>query len=260
MYSLEIVPKQLDRLKFLPEKKFKDIFVAFIPGDTYLNIVEASKSLLDLGYNPIPHIPARTIISEDQLEDFLAKLDSIEVKELLVIGGSPKKQEGPFSKTMDLFNTGLIGKYNFKINIAGHPEGNPDDAESDKNLMEKSKWLFENDFNFSIITQWTLDIDKTNSWIIKIKNELKKNNMGDNIYIKIGIAGPAKLTTLINYAKICGVSATALIVRNKKFGLTKLVKHNPSEIISGLENYDQLHFFPFGGIKELNSWIEKEEG
>ena len=48
-----------------------------------------------------------------------------------------------------------------------------------------------------------------------------------------------------------------LIVRNKKFGLTKLVKHNPTEIINGLKNYDQLHFFPFGGIKELSGWMEK---
>ena len=100
-------------------------------------------------------------------------------------------------------------------------------------------------------------IEKTNKWILKIKNELKTNVLVDNIDIKIGIAGPAKLTTLINYAKICGVSATALIVRNKKFGLTKLVKHNPSEIISGLKNYDQLHFFPFGGINELVEWKKR---
>ena len=161
-HSLEIVPKQLDRLKFLPDNKFEDVFVAFIPGDNYTNIVNASKSLLELNYNPIPHIPARTINNEDELDNFLKNLHSIGVKEVLVIGGSPKKQEGPFSKSMDLFKTGLFGKYKFKINIAGHPEGNPDDLDSDINLLEKSKWLYENKFIFSIVTQWTLDIDKTN--------------------------------------------------------------------------------------------------
>ena len=45
----------------------------------------------------------------------------------------------------------------------------------------------------------------------------------------------------------------------KKFGLTKLIKHNPTEIIKGLKHFDQLHFFPFGGIKELTNWIEKRE-
>ena len=92
----------------------------------------------------------------------LFQLSSLGVKDILVIGGSPKKQEGPFSESMDLFQTGLFSKYVFTINIAGHPEGNPDDSESDLNLIEKSKWLFENKLNFSIVTQWTLDVEKTN--------------------------------------------------------------------------------------------------
>ena len=113
-------------------------------------------------------------------------------------------------------------------------------------------------FNSSIVTQWTLNIDQTNSWVKEIKKNIISKNQG-KININLGIAGPAKLTTLINYAKICGVSATSLIIRNKKFGLTKLVKHNPSEIISGLEEYDNLHFFPFGGIKELSEWINNSK-
>ena len=76
MHSLEIVPKQLDRLKFLPINKFEDVFVAFIPGDNYLNIINACKSLLESGCNPIPHIPARTIASKEQLKDFLFQLSS----------------------------------------------------------------------------------------------------------------------------------------------------------------------------------------
>lgn len=260
MNSLEIVPKQLDRLKFLPDNSFKDVYVAFIPGDDYLNIVEASKSLIQLGYNPIPHCPARTLKSEEELEDFLKKLNTEEIKNVLVIGGSPKKQEGPFSKSMDILNTGLFNKYEFnEIHIAGHPEGNPDDNEAEMNLFEKANWLYKNNLEFSIVTQWTLNIEKTNQWIINTKNHIEKT-INKKVPIKIGIAGPAKLTTLINYAKICGVSATALIVKNKKFGLTKLVKHNPTEIIEGLKNYDQLHFFPFGGIKEVASWLEKKEG
>ena len=166
---------------------------------------------------------------------------------------------GIFDKTLDIFSTGLFEKYNFEsINIAGHPEGNPDDKDSEKNLILKCDWLMSKGFNSSIVTQWTLNIDQTNSWVKEIKKNIISKNQG-KININLGIAGPAKLTTLINYAKICGVSATSLIIRNKKFGLTKLVKHNPSEIISGLEEYDNLHFFPFGGIKELSEWINNSK-
>ena len=45
-----------------------------------------------------------------------------------------------------------------------------------------------------------------------------------------------------------------MIAKNKNIGLKNLIKHNPNEIIDGLKNYDNLHFFPFGGIKELINW------
>ncbi|MFL2649546.1 MAG: hypothetical protein FI673_01970 [SAR202 cluster bacterium] len=258
-YSLEIVPKQIERLKILPPKMFKDIYVAFIPGDNISNIIEASKLLKSQGFNPVPHCPARSILDENELDFFLSGLAKEKINKILAIGGSPKNKVGIFDKTLDIFSTGLFEKYNFEsINIAGHPEGNPDDKDSEKNLILKCDWLMSKGFNSSIVTQWTLNIDQTNSWVKEIKKNIISKNQG-KININLGIAGPAKLTTLINYAKICGVSATSLIIRNKKFGLTKLVKHNPSEIISGLEEYDNLHFFPFGGIKELSEWINNSK-
>ena len=38
------------------------------------------------------------------------------------------------------------------------------------------------------------------------------------------------------------------------FKLRKLIKHDPKVIIDGLVGYDNLHFYPFGGIKELIKW------
>ena len=41
--------------------------------------------------------------------------------------------------------------------------------------------------------------------------------------------------------------------------ITKLMKHSPKKIIDELKNYDGIHFFPFGGINELNSWVLDQE-
>ena len=57
--SLEIVPKQMERIKLLPENLFKDIYIAFIPGDSIDNIVSTCEFILDCGYIPVPHVPAR---------------------------------------------------------------------------------------------------------------------------------------------------------------------------------------------------------
>jgi len=251
--SLEIVPKQMERIKLLPENLFKDIYIAFIPGDSIDNIVSTCEFILDCGYIPVPHVPARNISDDNHLNDYLKSLSEVGVTKILAIGGSGNSPEGTFESTYELFQTGIFNQYHFEqINIAGHPEGNPNDNKSDLNLIKKLSWLTENNFKSSVITQWTFDINQTNMWIQNIKSDIQTINNQTEIHI--GVAGPAKITTLIKYAKICGVSATAIVAKNKKMDLTKLLKHNPSEIIDQLKGYDNLHFFPFGGIKELVNW------
>jgi methylenetetrahydrofolate reductase (NADPH) len=253
MHSLEIIPKQTERIKMVPPNLFGDIYVAFIPGDSIDSIITACKSILDYGYTPVPHVPARNISNEKELTNYLYKLSDVGVKKILAIGGSGTAPEGIFESTYAIFETGLINQFNFEqINIAGHPEGNPNDMNSDLNLLKKLNWLTENNIKSSIVTQWTFDITKTNGWIEKIKPEVQY--ISNSCEIHLGVAGPAKITTLINYARICGVSAASIIAKNKKLDLTKLLKHNPSEIIDTLIGYDNLHFFPFGGIKELVNW------
>ena len=220
--SLEIIPQQIDKIENLPKNLFGDVYIAFIPGESFLNVVSAAKNIIAQGLTPIPHIPARNISNKEDLQSYLSHLDQVGVKKILAIGGSGK-QIGKFSKTFDLFDTGLINQFNFEqINIVG-------------------------DTSYSI---------SFNDWIQKIKKST--NLISDNYFeIHIGIAGPAKLTTLLKYAKICGVSATYLITKNKNLELTKLINHNPNEIINKLSNYHNLHFFPFGGIKELIKWKNK---
>ena len=41
--------------------------------------------------------------------------------------------------------------------------------------------------------------------------------------------------------------------------LTKLIKHSPTDLIKKLDGFDSLHFFPFGGIKELDDWLSKQK-
>ena len=63
--SLEIIPKQTERITNLPKGIFGDIYIAYIPGDSYNNVVSASKYVIDKGYRPVPHVPARNILNEN---------------------------------------------------------------------------------------------------------------------------------------------------------------------------------------------------
>ena len=81
----------------------------------------------------------------------------------------------------------------------------------------------------------------------------------------MGVAGPAKLQTLIKFAIACGVGPSLKILQKRALDLTKLLlPYEPTEILGELTsnkiknpnaNISSIHFFPLGGIKTNAEWI-----
>jgi methylenetetrahydrofolate reductase (NADPH) len=51
-----------------------DVTITFLPGDNYRHNVETATALRRAGFNPVPHIAAREMVSQPALDDFLARL------------------------------------------------------------------------------------------------------------------------------------------------------------------------------------------
>ncbi|MCH9832063.1 MAG: methylenetetrahydrofolate reductase, partial [Alphaproteobacteria bacterium] len=93
---------------------------------------------------------------------------------------------------------------------------------------------------------------------------------GVNLPIHIGIAGPAKLQTIIKYAIACGVGPSLRVLQRRAKDVTKLlVPFDPTEVISELASYKRknpdfnitnVHFFPLGGIKINARWATENGG
>ena len=255
-FSVEILPRQKSKIFELSNDFFEDIYITHIPGSPSDELVQTSELILNEGFNPVPHIPARSFSSDDDAFILLKSLNNIGVNTLLTIGGSTKDASGPFASTMDMYQSGIFNTLDFdEIRLAGHPEGNPDDTNSDFSLLNKLKWLNDINVKISIVTQFCLSYEITNRWIIETNKLIKDNNF--NADLSIGIAGPAKISTLIKYAKVCGVSASKNFLMRQGFDITKLLKLDPNAIIQYLKGYDNLHFFPFGGINELSKWVKE---
>ena len=81
----------------------------------------------------------------------------------------------------------------------------------------------------------------------------------------MGVAGPAKLQTLIKFAIACGVGPSLKVLQKRALDLTKLlVPYEPTEVLDALTagvgknpsaNISSIHFFPLGGIKTNAEWI-----
>ena len=237
-FSLEVTTRT--DLSNLP--KLKDIYITFLPGTECQDVINQSKSLVELGYNAIPHFPARSIVNRSMLEDYVNQIKEAGVKQVLIIGGD-RDILGDYHCSLQLIETGLFD--NFKIGIAGHPEGSPNMSDSLIDEAMKSKSPFAD----YIVTQWTQDTTALSKFVAEAP-----------LPVHVGVAGPASMKTLVKFAGFVGLKNTLNFAKknaSKIFDL--LTVQTPNDVIQELRsNVDNFHIYAFGGIKKTNEWLEKE--
>ncbi len=263
-YSIETTPNVYNKYggfsDFLNKKHH--IYITYLPDEKADNVIETAKKLKLEGYEVIPHLPARTIINKNHLENFLGELaNESGCSKILIIGGGGD-QIGDISSTMDVLKTDLLSKFNFKnVGVAGHPEGSPDISNENLDLAIKEKNNFSKkvDFQMYIATQFFFEAKSLVEW------EKHLNSLGNNLPIHAGIPGPASIKTLINYARSCGIGNSLRFITKQAFNLTKLATLNtPDKLIYDLANYlhtnestklENIHFYAFGGMKKTADWL-----
>ena len=251
-WSIEILPQNVSDVGFIPDL-IKEIYITMIPGTSFTDTILAAQKIQKLGKKAVPHLTARSFPGVEELRTYLSGLQASGIERILLIGGGVPKPAGVFSSVMDMLKTELFAEYGINsFDFAGHPEGNPDDPDSDYHLLEKLKWTEKRKITARIVTQWSLDTEKTNNWI----NSLRKNGIQNPI--NLGIPGPSTLRTLMRFAKVCGVKASTEVLRKQGLNISKLMFVNkPDKIVSELRGYDQLHLYPFGGVAKSSEWLNE---
>lgn len=240
------------------------VYVAYVPGTDLGEVVTTVARLAREGLAPVPHVPARTLTGPDQLDDFLARCAGEGgVEQVLCIGGDRAVPLGSFDSTMQMLETGLFDKHGIRrIGVAGHPEGYKPigDAGILAALKEKNAFAERTGAELHIVTQFCFDPEAVIAWDKRLRL------LGNRLPIHIGIAGPAKLKSLLHYATMCGIGNSARMLKRQAFNLTKLASVSaPDALIAALAKYraedpecgiTQTHFFTFGGLKRATRWIE----
>lgn len=270
-FSIEVTPKAAAKIDNFADliPKGTLIYIAHIEGTPIEEMVATAKKINEQGFSAMPHFPARIIKDKNVLQDWISKYQNeANVKNGLLIAGGANKPYGEYDSSIQLIESELFDKANFQnLHIAGHPEGSMDiDPDgSTKNVDQALSWKNEfskrTDAKMAITTQFSFDADSVISWA----NNLKKS--GIDIPIHIGIAGPAKLQTLLKYSIECGVGASIKIIQKRAMDLTKLLlPYKPTTIITDLANYkannpsfniEKVHFFPLGGVKQVSDFVKE---
>ncbi|HUS54327.1 MAG TPA: methylenetetrahydrofolate reductase [Thermohalobaculum sp.] len=261
-YSIEVMPRTAEKIDdfraILPEGT--RVYVAHIEGTPIEDMVATAKRITAEGFPVMPHFPARIIGDEAMLGDWIARYQGdAGINQALLLAGGVDKPHGKFHCSMQLMETGLFDKAGFKrLHVAGHPEGNKDiDPDgSDRNVLDALRWkqafAARTDAEMALATQFCFEAKPVIAWVDRLQRE------GIDLPVHIGIAGPAKLQTMIKFAMTCGVGPSLRVLQRRAADVAKLVlPFTPEEILTELaihkaSNPDfgiaQVHFFPLGGI------------
>jgi methylenetetrahydrofolate reductase (NADPH) len=238
-------------------------YISHLPGQEWQATIATAAQVRGHGFEPVPHVPVRKLVSRDELEQVLEQLSSrAGVKQILLIAGDVKAAAGPFKESSQVMKSGLLGRYGItRLSVAGHPEGHPAVSESETRSAEvaKSALAAELGIELTFVTQFLFESAPIVSW----SRQLHERDVRGQV--AIGLAGPAKLTTLINYAMRCGVGPSMRALSQRGGALTKLLgERGPEKIVreiagamlSGTLAIDSLHFYTFGGLLRTCRWVK----
>lgn len=262
--SIEMTPKQAIDAAELPElfPAGTRVYLADLGGPDRAQ-VRAARRLRELGYEPVPHLAARRLTTVAALEDHVAALaGEAGVADMLVVGGGAARPAGSFANTLSVLETGLLERYAIReVGVAGHPEGSPDFPESVAIEALRLKQAFgeRTGANVRIVTQFGFDPDRAIGWAAALREN------GIDLPVHLGVAGPAKLTTLLKYAAMCGVGNSIGFLKKRALSLGALASNqSPETVVGPIEAHwranpgspiEQIHVFPFGGIRTAAEWL-----
>ena len=266
--SIEITPRQAEKLPLIASKVMpgSKVYIALVDPNEVEGQLAAAKAVKDLGLQAVPHVPARFVKDQDDLESRVANLAKAGVTNMLVLGGGAPDPVGKYDCALQLFETGVFERNGIThVGIAGHPEGNPDitkihgDAMLLKALKEKQAYIDEHKLTGHIATQFLFEAGPVAEWAAGLRQQ------GIHLPVYVGIPGPATIKTLAKYALMCGVGNSARFIRKQAANVMQLLTvQAPDQFIQELAEVAMAkpelkiegpHMYPFGGFDKLFDWL-----
>jgi methylenetetrahydrofolate reductase (NADPH) len=264
-YSTEVTPTSAAKIAnfrdLLPLGT--DVYITFLPGSDYRETVALAARLRKEGFNPVPHVAARSIVDRAMLSDYLrSAVSEAGVTHVLVIAGAPNTCAGEFCDSMQLLDTGLFEKHGIRtVGVAGHPENC--NACTEAALWDALRWknafAARSAIDMHIVTQFAFEAAPFAAYDRALRRE------AINLPLHVGVPGVASLKTLLGYAMSCGVGNSINFLKRQAQNVTKLLLPSaPDKLILDLALHvsaepqtriAKLHFFTLGGLAKTTQWV-----
>ena len=224
--------------------------------------VAACRRLRQAGLTPVPHLTARDIGGERELDTRLAALTTAGVDALLLIAGDRAHAAGPFPDSLAVLDSGRLAAHGVRrLRCAAHPERHAHaDAEALRAaLQRKVEYAAETNTELTLITQFAFAPAPILAWLDRMT--------APSVSVRVGLAGPAPLPTLLKFAARCGIGASAKALTRRPGVVRLLGPWSPDSLLDALAEHlaqtparaaTGIHVFPFGGPASAVDWLRRQ--
>ena len=241
------------------------VYVNHLPRHRLLDTIPTLAAVRAAGLEPVPHIAARRIKDQAELQIFLARaVGEAGVRKALILGGDETVAAGPYADGASLLRTGLLAKSGLReIGLPGYPEGHPSipGAALEQALADKLSLASAQALGSYIVTQFSFAPAR----VIEYCAGLARSAPAVPVYV--GLAGPTNPVALLRFAQRCGVSASLRALRAQGMDAVRLVTHtDPADQLTALAHYCAVHadcnvvgvhLFTFGGVTSAAAWMNR---
>jgi methylenetetrahydrofolate reductase (NADPH) len=210
-----------------------------VPRRPAREAIETAARLRRAGFEPVPHLAVRGFASARELDDFLGPASGeAGVTRVLVIAGDHDQPAGDFRSAIEVIDGGALQRHGITgIGIAAYPDGHPriSQQDLDRSLADKIQ-----------------SAEATGLAVHIVEHP-----------VRIGLAGPTNLATLLRYAQRCGVRASAQGLARQAGLLRQLFAMSAPDALvrtlaqaRGDNHLGEIapHFFSFGGLLRTARW------
>ena len=238
------------------------IYLTDLPSRSEEKLFQIATGVFMRGLKPVPHIAARNVTSVKHVSDQLKRLvSSAGVTKVMLIGGDNSRSAGSFEHAVQVIESGVLeGNGIEEVGIAAYPEGHPQISEDilRASLRDKLEAAARAGLKAHIVTQFGFDAWPVVTWLRALRAS------GVHHQVRIGMAGPASIPSLLKFAQRCGVRASATGFARHASSIGKLLSRaTPADMVGDLaeaaasENLGEIaaHFYSFGGLSPTAKWV-----
>jgi methylenetetrahydrofolate reductase (NADPH) len=259
------------RYEVIPLNGAEEQVLAHVPRDVTLTVtaspvkgldhtLELAGKLAAHGYPVVPHLSARLVVDRAHLEQLVAQMKEMGVRDVFVVAGDADQPAGAFSGAAQLLDAmAELGHPFEQVGITGYPESHPiiDDETTIAAMFEKARHATY------IASQICFDSRVTVGWIENVWAR------GTRLPIFVGIPGIVPRAKLVRVSTRIGIGESLRYLRKHHDFVTRFFRpggFSPDKLIKGLgpalttpeQKVAGFHIFTFNDLADTETWRQRK--